>query len=132
MSFFVRGTLRSTARLAPRRARMYSEEIQPTMVKPTAEWQAQQDALTHHAAEAADLWRKISFYVCLPAILAGSIYVYNVEAKHKAHMDHLLEENDGVLPQPPAYEYLNRRVKPFPWGMNSLFYNPKVNRNMEE
>lgn len=51
MSFFVRGTLRSTARLAPRRgARMYSEEIQPTMVKPTAEWQAQQDALTHHAA----------------------------------------------------------------------------------
>lgn len=63
--------------------------------------------------------------------MAGSIYVYNVEAKHKAHLDHLLEENDGVLPQPPAYEYLNRRVKPFPWGMNSLFYNPKVHKNQE-
>jgi Cytochrome c oxidase subunit VIa len=31
-----------------------------------------------------------------------------------------------VLPQPPAYDYLNRRVKPFPWGNNSLFYNAEV------
>lgn len=50
MSFLVRGSLRSTARLAPRRARMYSEEIKPTMVQPTAEWAAQQEALKHHAA----------------------------------------------------------------------------------
>jgi hypothetical protein len=37
-----------------------------------------------------------------------------------------MAENDGKLPQPPRYEYLNKRNKPFPWGPNSLFFNPRV------
>lgn len=53
-------------------------------------------------------------------------YVYNLEAEHNAHLEHIMHENDGKLPDPPAYEYLNRRIKPFPWGPNSLFYNAKV------
>lgn len=60
MSFLVRGALRSTVRLAPRRARMYSEEIKPTMVQPTAEWAARQEAVKHHAAGTISVFNIIS------------------------------------------------------------------------
>ena len=41
---------RSVARSVPRRgARFYSEEIVPTVVEPTAQWRAQQEAVAHHA-----------------------------------------------------------------------------------
>jgi cytochrome c oxidase subunit 6a len=46
--------------------------------------------------------------------------------EHAAHIEHIKVENDGKLPDIPEYEYMNRRVKPFPWGMNSLFFNPHV------
>lgn len=59
-------------------------------------------------------------------MITGGIWVYQTEVEHGKHLDHLREENGGTLPQPPDYEYLNRRVKPFPWGMNSLFFNPAV------
>ena len=36
------------------------------------------------------------------------------------------EEHGGELPPVPEYPYLNKRGKPFPWGMNSLFFNPHV------
>ena len=54
----------------------------------------------------------------------------NVEAEHAAHIEHEKHENGGELPEIPAYEYMNKRQKPFPWGMNSLFYNPKVRRHI--
>ncbi len=60
------------------------------------------------------------------SVIVCGAYVYNLEVKHNEHLDHLRAENDGKLPEPPAYEYLNRRVKPFPWGANSLFFNPAV------
>ncbi|EIN14114.1 mitochondrial cytochrome c oxidase subunit VIa [Punctularia strigosozonata HHB-11173 SS5] len=83
------------------------------------------------AAKTSELWRKISYYVCLPSIIVCSAWVYNLEADHEEHNRHLMEENGGKLPEPPAYEYLNRRVKPYPWGMNSLFFNPRTNKDME-
>lgn len=61
----------------------------------------------------------------LPAFVTCA-WVYNVESEHAAHEEPLIEENNGTLPQPPPYPYLNRRVKPFPWGSNSLFFNAKV------
>ena len=68
------------------------------------------------------------FIFCLTSLsaLVTCAWVYNVESEHAAHEDPLIEENNGTLPQPPPYPYLNRRVKPFPWGNNSLFFNPKV------
>ncbi|KAH9846818.1 mitochondrial cytochrome c oxidase subunit VIa [Lenzites betulinus] len=91
------------------------------------------DATVHHAAETTELWRKISYFVCLPAIAVCTLWVRNVEAEHEAHQEHLLEANGGKLPEPPAYEYLNRRAGgPFPWGNNTLFFNPKVNKDMEQ
>ena len=50
----------------------------------------------------------------------------NVEAEHAEHQEHLKKENGGHLPEVPAHDYLNRRVKPYPWGPNSLFFNPHV------
>lgn len=85
----------------------------------------------------------LSFYVAFPASMSHlpvvsipvscpspafvtCAWVYNAESEHAAHEDPLIEANDGTLPQPPPYPYLNRRVKPFPWGSNSLFFNPRV------
>jgi len=53
-------------------------------------------------------------------------WVYNAEAEHAAHIEHIKEENGGELPENPAYDFINRRSKPYPWGPNSLFYNPHV------
>lgn len=63
-----------------------------------------------------------------PDKTVGACYfwVQKVEAEHAQHEEHLKAENDGHIPFPPNYEYLNMRGKPFPWGMNSLFFNPHV------
>ncbi|KAJ3803349.1 cytochrome c oxidase, subunit VIa [Lentinula aff. detonsa] len=90
------------------------------------------EAVGHHAAETTELWRKISNYVCLPAIAVCGAWVYNLEMEHKAHIEHEKAENDGQYPFPPAYEYLSMRRKPFPWGPNSLFFNAEVQKNLAE
>lgn len=63
-----------------------------------------------------------------PGKIVGACYfwVQKVETEHAQHEEHLKAENDGHIPFPPNYEYLNMRAKPFPWGMNSLFFNPHV------
>ncbi|KAI0033398.1 cytochrome c oxidase, subunit VIa, partial [Vararia minispora EC-137] len=91
---------------------------------PPKEWVAKREAIKAHAQTTTDLWRKICFYVAVPSTLATYLWVHNVEAEHHAHIEHEKEANGGELPEVPAYEYLNKRAKPFPWGMNSLFFNP--------
>ncbi|KAF8230635.1 COX6A, subunit VIa of cytochrome c oxidase [Tricholoma matsutake] len=93
---------------------------------PHRSYNSEQQALQHHASETTNLWRKISYLVCIPAIAVCVAWVYNSEVEHKAHLDHLRAENGGVLPEALGYDYLNKRGKPFPWGMNSLFFNPHV------
>lgn len=78
-------------------------------------------------AETTGLWRNISLFVLIPGSIVFGAYAYKIESAHHAHQEHVLEENDGALPERPNYEYLNIRNKPFPWGMQSLFFNPKVN-----
>ncbi|KAF9076177.1 cytochrome c oxidase, subunit VIa [Rhodocollybia butyracea] len=90
------------------------------------------EAVEHHAAETTDLWRKISWYVCIPAIAVCSAWVYNIEMEHKAHQAHEKAENDGHVVYPPDYEYLNVRRKPYPWGPNSLFFNSEVQKNLAQ
>ena len=68
---------------------------------------------------------KATFSILCPVAVCCA-WVYNAELEHKHHLDHLRAENDGHLPEVPGYEYMNRRNKPFPWGMNSLFFNPHV------
>ncbi|KZO96238.1 hypothetical protein CALVIDRAFT_139650 [Calocera viscosa TUFC12733] len=59
-------------------------------------------------------------------VVGGYFWVQRVEGEHEAHKKHLEEEAGGHLPEKPRYEYLNIRKKAFPWGNNSLFFNPHV------
>lgn len=36
--------------------------------------------------ETTDLWRKISFYVCIPGIIVGGLWTYKVESAHAEHL----------------------------------------------
>ncbi|CUA68421.1 hypothetical protein RSOLAG22IIIB_06381 [Rhizoctonia solani] len=87
---------------------------------------AERAAVKAHAAETTELWRKISFYVCAPIILVGSIYVKRAEDAHHAHL------HEHGRHEPPNYQYLNKREKPFPWGMNTLFWNPETQKDMSK
>ncbi|KAH7883492.1 COX6A, subunit VIa of cytochrome c oxidase [Phlebopus sp. FC_14] len=129
MSFFARSAAaRVLLRTSPKGSRTIVVDTPP----PPSDYHAKQEALIAHAKVTAELWRKVSIYIAMPAIVVAALWVNNVESEHAAHAEHLMAENDGKLPQPPPYEYLNRRVKPFPWGDNSLFFNPKVNKDMEQ
>lgn len=128
MSFLARSSFRTAVKRSATRFRSFTTEPVPA----TKEWMLEQEAQVHHAEETTHLWRKISFYVCAPAIATCMAWVYKAEAEHAEHLEHLKHENDGHLPEVPAYPYLNKREKPFPWGMNSLFFNPHGQKNMEE
>ncbi|TFK41268.1 cytochrome c oxidase, subunit VIa [Crucibulum laeve] len=127
MSFLARSSFRAVTRATPRvRTRTFASENSAAL----QHFEAEAKALQHHAAETSDLWRKISYYVCLPGIAVCVAWVYNAEAEHAAHLEHLRHENGGELPEIPGFDYMNRRAKPFPWGANSLFYNPHTNKDM--
>lgn len=127
MASLARNSFRAL-RVAPRSRTFTAAAEHPALTK----YNADDKALMHHAAEASDLWRKISYYVCIPGIAVCLAWVYNAEAEHAAHVEHIKHENGGVLPEAPAYDYMSRRSKPFPWGPNSLFFNPHVNKDMSE
>ncbi|KJA26082.1 hypothetical protein HYPSUDRAFT_199308 [Hypholoma sublateritium FD-334 SS-4] len=130
MLFTARNSLRLAAQST--KPRKYSIATAADTGKVLEGYLAESDALKHHAAEASDLWRKISFFVALPAIAVCTAWVYNAEVEHAAHTEHIKHENGGELPETPAYDYLNRRAKPFAWGPNSLFFNPHVNKDMSD
>jgi len=123
MSLLSSNARRAVLRTAPRSRSLVVDS-------PAAEWAAKREAIKHHAHGTTDLWRKISVFGCLPAIAVCVAWVRNVEAEHAAHQEILKEENDGHLPHPPAYPSMNIRSKPFPWGPNSLFWNPHTNKDM--
>ncbi|KAF8168217.1 COX6A, subunit VIa of cytochrome c oxidase [Crassisporium funariophilum] len=135
MSLAARNSFKTVGRAAPR---FRSAVARPRTFTTTSEgvhlqqYLAEDKALAHHAAEASDLWRKISYYVCIPAIAVCCAWVYNAETEHAAHVEHIKHENGGVLPERPAFDYMNRRSKPFPWGVNSLFFNPHANKDMAD
>jgi len=112
----------------PAGRRLFTVEAEHSGSKYLAEEAAGQE----HARHSTDLWRKISFYVAFPATLLTIAWVLKVEGEHAAHQEHVKHENGGELPETPAYSYLNMRRKPFPWGNNTLFYNPEVNKDMNE
>ncbi|KIM66286.1 hypothetical protein SCLCIDRAFT_1211521 [Scleroderma citrinum Foug A] len=123
MNFLVRSTARTATRAFPRGLHSVATDTS---------YYARHQAVQEHAAAATELWRKITYYVAFPSIVVCMAWVYNVEAEHHAHEEHEKEMHGGKLPEPPAFEYLNRRVKPFPWGSNTLFFNPEVNKDMEQ
>jgi len=126
-----RAVLRSAPRVVARRT-FASEAPTATHKSATEAYHARNAAMEAHAAQTSDLWRKVSYYVCIPGIIVCGVWTYQVESEHKAHIEHEKHEHGGELPEVPAYDYLNKRTKPFPWGMNSLFWNAEANKDMTE
>ncbi|ORX95419.1 cytochrome c oxidase, subunit VIa [Basidiobolus meristosporus CBS 931.73] len=75
-----------------------------------------------HAQKSADLWRKVSIFVCVPLVGIAGYNAYNLATEHAEHLEH-------HPPQFVGYPYIRIRNKPFPWADSdhSLFHNPKVN-----
>jgi len=121
-----RRQLTGVARAARPAGRRYASTVEG------GDYAAEKAAVKAHALETTDLWRKISLYVCIPATLVCVAWVRNVEGEHEEHLEHIKEENGGEMPPTPEYPYLNKRGKPFPWGMNTLFFNPHTNKDMSD
>ena len=71
----------------------------------TNEFLAERAHVKDHAAKSADLWRKVSMYVCIPGAIVLGVYIYGIEAEHLHHRDHEIEENGGELPERVFYDY---------------------------
>uniref|UniRef100_T1DJ48 Putative cytochrome c oxidase subunit via/cox13 n=1 Tax=Psorophora albipes TaxID=869069 RepID=T1DJ48_9DIPT len=85
---------------------------------------ATRNAASGHAAVAGHgggykVWKKLSFFVAIPAV---GLCMLNAYLKHQ-------EEHGHPPPEFRAYEHLRIRNKRFPWGegQKSLFHNPHVN-----
>ncbi|KAK6502226.1 Cytochrome c oxidase subunit 6A, mitochondrial [Arthrobotrys conoides] len=84
----------------------------------------EREAVKAHAAQSSELWRKLSLYVAIPALILSSINAYNLWNEHWEHESHLPPQEER-----PQYPYLNIRVKRYPWGDGdkTLFWNDNVN-----
>ncbi|KAF8458503.1 cytochrome c oxidase subunit VIa-domain-containing protein [Terfezia claveryi] len=86
-------------------------------------------ATKHHAAETAELWRKLSIYIVIPALIVSSINAYNLWTEHWDHVAH-----DTPIEEKPEYPYQNIRSKNFFWGDGdkTLFWNDSVNYHKQD
>ncbi|CCG83049.1 Putative uncharacterized protein [Taphrina deformans PYCC 5710] len=103
-----------------------TSSVEPTFV-------AERNAVKHHAQETSDLWRKISIYVCIPALLIAGVNAYNLYTAHQEHVAHELAAQSEEDDETPEYPYQNIRTKNFFWGDGdkTLFWNEKVNKHKE-
>ncbi|BGP72859.1 hypothetical protein RTBOTA2_004747 [Rhodotorula toruloides] len=144
---------RNAGRAAIRARRSYSTAAPGA--EDTNAFIASRKAVEEHAKHSADLWRKITYYVAFPAVIVAALNAKSLASEHEAHLEHIKEENGGELPERIVYPCtsdsvsdgrqrdwrktqdadsvveavldFNKREKDFPWGDNTLFYNPKVN-----
>ena len=57
------------------------------------------------------LWRKLSIYVCIPALLIASVNAWRLWDEHWEHKAH-----DVPVEEKTEYPFMNIRNKAFPWG----------------
>ncbi|GMM38055.1 cytochrome c oxidase subunit VIa [Saccharomycopsis crataegensis] len=90
------------------------------------------EAVQEHAAGTSGLWKKISFFVALPAIGLTAINTYFVEKEHAHHRAEKAKVADEDWPK--DYEFQNIRNKDFFWGDGdkTLFWNPVINRHVKD
>ncbi|KAF1811075.1 putative cytochrome c oxidase subunit VIa [Eremomyces bilateralis CBS 781.70] len=86
-------------------------------------------AVKQHASETTDLWRKLSIYGIIPAVLLTGINAYNQWNEHWEHVSH-----EPPRSEKPEYSYQNIRTKNFCWGDGdkTLFWNDNVNYHKED
>ncbi|KAL7818694.1 cytochrome c oxidase, subunit VIa [Trichoderma aethiopicum] len=88
------------------------------------EFIAERQHIKEHAKSTTELWRKISIYGVVPAILIAGANAYWLWNEHWEHWSHL-----PPLPERTEYPYQNIRTKNFQWGDGdkTIFWNDKVN-----
>ncbi|XP_019550676.2 cytochrome c oxidase subunit 6A2, mitochondrial [Aedes albopictus] len=76
-------------------------------------------AVAGHGGGGYKTWKKLSFFVALPAV---GLCMLNAYLKHQ-------EEHGHPRAEFVPYEHMRIRNKRFPWGegQRSLFHNPHVN-----
>ncbi|KAI8962638.1 mitochondrial cytochrome c oxidase subunit VIa [Daldinia sp. FL1419] len=84
----------------------------------------ERQAVKEHAAATTELWRKISIYAVVPALILAGVNAYILWNEHWEHWSHLPPLEERV-----EYPYQNIRTKNFPWGDGdkTLFWNDSVN-----
>lgn len=72
-----------------------------------------------HAGKTYIIWRRLSYFVVIPAMCWCIYNTYNMEKEHSTHPRQEFE----------PYAHLRIRSKPFPWGdgNHSLFHNSSAN-----
>ncbi|CCX13586.1 cytochrome c oxidase-like protein [Pyronema domesticum] len=90
---------------------------------------AEREAIRKHAAESAELWRKLSIYATVPFLIIAAVNAKNLWDEHWEHWSHM-----PPLEERTEYSYQNIRAKNFPWGDGdkTLFWNDKVNYHKTE
>ncbi|TVY49431.1 Cytochrome c oxidase subunit 6A, mitochondrial [Lachnellula occidentalis] len=71
----------------------------------------ERQAVKDHAGATADLWRKLSIYGVIPALLISGANAYNLWNEHWAHWEHMPPLEERV-----EYEYQNLRTRNYCWG----------------
>ncbi|ODQ64908.1 COX6A-domain-containing protein [Nadsonia fulvescens var. elongata DSM 6958] len=139
--------LRRAAAQAPkatlRRANHHgAAPVDPSLIRAAHPWGANPaagqafkqtiDAAEHHAVSTTSLWKKVSIFVVVPAIVATAVNTYFVEVKHAEHRAHRVAESEENWPA--EFGYQNVRVRSFFWGDGdkTLFWTDKVNRHKQE
>ncbi|KAH8907526.1 cytochrome c oxidase-like protein [Coniochaeta sp. PMI_546] len=128
--FTARQMLRQAPRLgAQLRAPVMRNVVQRRLASTENSFIKERQAVKEHAATSTDLWRKISLYVCIPALLIAGVNAYNLWNEHWEHWEHLPPLEERV-----EYPYQNIRTKNFPWGDGdkTLFWNEKVNYHKKD
>jgi cytochrome c oxidase subunit 6a len=84
----------------------------------------ERQAVKEHAAATTELWRKISIYAVVPALILAATNAYNLWTEHWEHWSHMPPLEERV-----EYPYQNIRTRNYQWGDGdkTLFWNDSVN-----
>ncbi|KAI0172741.1 mitochondrial cytochrome c oxidase subunit VIa [Hypoxylon sp. FL1284] len=121
---FQQQLLRATPRLTARLGAANRSVLQRRLASTENAFVKERQAVKEHAAATTELWRKISIYGVIPALIIAGVNAYNLWTQHWEHWNHLPPLEERV-----EYPYQNIRTKNFPWGDGdkTLFWNETVN-----
>ncbi|KAK2629652.1 hypothetical protein QTJ16_000472 [Diplocarpon rosae] len=116
--------LRSPAVRTPFQRRFASSESSGFHGAEDNAFNRERKAVKDHAAATSDLWRKLSIYVVVPAMIITSANAWVLWNEHWNHWEHMPPLEERV-----EYPYQNIRTKNFYWGDGdkTIFWNDKVN-----
>lgn len=127
--------------IATRQSRIIGRRLQSTLDKPAfkaadpkkaEEFKEHLVAIEHHADGSSANWKKVTYFLAAPIILATAVNTWFVESEHAEHREHTKHLSDEEWPV-PAYPYLNIRRVDFFWGNGdkTLFWNDDCNRHIK-